>query len=247
MRLKELCKDEMPREKMMSKGPDALSNAELLAILLRIGMDGKNVIDVARELLQSGDGSIGAISRMSIESLCKTGGIGPSKAIAIMAAFEIGKRAAIENASMTTEQISSPHKAFQIMYPAMMNLDHEECWVLFLNKVNRLISKEKMTIGGMDSTVIDNRTIIRKAFEKRASAIILIHNHPSGSALPSSSDINQTSSLNKALKTCDLSLIDHIIIGKDEYYSFADEQMTKNFAGVKNKDKFVSDLETPDP
>lgn len=247
MRLKELCKDELPREKMLSKGADALSNAELLAILLRTGRNGKNVIDVARELLQSRDESIGAISRMSTESLCRISGIGTSKAIAISAAFEIGKRAAIENASATTEQISSPHRAFQIMYPTMMNLDHEECWVLFLNKVNSLISKEKMTTGGVDSTVIDNRIIIRKALEKKASAIILIHNHPSGSALPSRSDIAQTSSLHKALKTCDLSLIDHIIIGKDEYYSFADEQMTKNFAGVKNKDKFVSDLETPNP
>ena len=178
---------------------------------------------------------------MSIEQLCKIEGIGPSKAIAISAAFEMGKRAAIENAISSSEQISSPQKVFQILYPTLKNLDHEECWVLFLNKTNRLICKEKMTIGGMDSTIIDNRAIIRKALEKKAVAIILVHNHPSGSAQPSNADINQTSSLNKALKTCDLALIDHIIIGEDEYYSFADEQLTKkrtsgskNFAGVKN-------------
>ena len=111
------------------------------------------------------------------------------------------------------------------MLPVVRDLDHEECWVLFLNKANRLISKEMVSQGGLDSTVIDNRAIIRKALDKKASAIILVHNHPSGSALPSCADVTQTQALNKALKICDLSLLDHVIVARDAYYSFADEEL----------------------
>ena len=115
------------------------------------------------------------------------------------------------------------------MQPIIRHLDHEECWVLFLNRANRLISKEMVSSGGLDSTIIDNKVIIRKAMEKKASAIILVHNHPSGNALPSRADINQTQMLNKALKTCDLSLLDHVIVTRDSYYSFADEELIKKF------------------
>ena len=111
------------------------------------------------------------------------------------------------------------------MIPHMKHLDHEECWALFLNKANRLIHKEMISQGGIDSTVIDNRIIIRKALDRKATGIILVHNHPSGSALPSVEDIRQTQSLNKALKTCDLSLLDHVVIARDAFYSFADEQL----------------------
>ena len=243
MKLKDLCKDEMPREKMLSKGSEALSNSELLAILLRTGRNGKNVIDISRELLLSGDGSIAGLAQMSIDKLCEIDGIGPSKAVTICAVFEICKRLALENVNPDSVPISSPHRAFQVMHPIMANLDHEECWILFLSKTNRLIGKELISVGGMESTVIDNRPIIRKALEKKASGVILLHNHPSGSALPSHADITQTKMLNKALKTCDISLLDHIIICKNEYYSFADEQVIKNFDEAKNKDKFVSDIQ----
>ena len=113
------------------------------------------------------------------------------------------------------------------MLPITRDLDHEECWVIFLDKSNRMISKEMISKGGLDSTIIDNRIIIRKALDKKASAIILAHNHPSGSALPSRADITQTQALNKALKTCDLSLLDHVIIARNSYYSFADEKLTQ--------------------
>ena len=229
MRLKELCADEMPREKMLEKGAGALSNVELIAILLRTGRDGLNVIDLAREVLQNGDGTLAGIGEMSIDKLCLIDGIGKSKAITIAAAFELGRRASLQAASDSGGAISSPQKVFSIMQPVIRDLDHEECWVLFLNKANRLIGKEKISSGGLDSTVIDNRAIIRKAIDKKASAIILVHNHPSGSALPSRADINQTQALNKALKTCDLALTDHVIITRDAYYSFADEEMVEKF------------------
>ena len=225
MRLKEMCADEMPRERMLAKGAMALSNVELLAILLRTGRGGQNVIDMARELLQSGDGSLAGIAEMSIDRLKAISGIGPSKAVTIAAAFELGRRASLREALDSGGSLSSPHRVYEIMLPVVRDLDHEECWVLFLNKANRLISKEMVSQGGLDSTVIDNRAIIRKALDKKASAIILVHNHPSGSALPSRADITQTQALNKALKICDLSLLDHVIVARNAYYSFADEEL----------------------
>lgn len=228
MRLKEMCADEMPRERLLEKGAAALSNVELLAILLRTGRDGKNVIDMARELLQSGDGLLGGVAQMSVESLCRVSGIGPGKAVTLAAAFELGRRAASEKADDGC-QLSSPARVFSLMLPVMKNLDHEECWALLLNKANRLICREKISSGGMESTVIDSKSVIRKAIEKKASGVILVHNHPSGNALPSQADINQTRVLDKALKTCELSLLDHVIIGQNGYYSFADEEIVTKF------------------
>ena len=113
------------------------------------------------------------------------------------------------------------------MLPIFRHLDHEECWILHLNKSNRLTYKEMITCGGLDSTIIDNRIILRKAIERKSTGIILVHNHPSGSALPSTADITQTRSLHKALKTCDISLLDHVVIAQGNYYSFADEALTE--------------------
>lgn len=225
MRLKEMCTDEMPREKMLHKGAEALSNTDLLAILLRTGIGGKNVIDMSREILLSGDGTLSSLAEMSIDRLCKTCGVGPSKAITIAAAFELGRRVSLEKFSKETKPLCSPRAVFRLMNPIMKSLDHEECWILLLNKTNRLISKERMSSGGMDSTIIDSKSIIRRAIDKKASSVILIHNHPSGNALPSTSDITQTRSLSNALKMCDLSLTDHVIIARDSYYSFADEEL----------------------
>lgn len=222
-----MCRDEKPRERMLAKGAGALSDTELLAILLRTGRNGKNVIDMARELLLSGNGTLAGIADMSIERLKAISGIGPSKAVAIAAAFELGRRASLRAALDSSGALSSPQKVFNIMQPITRDLDHEECWALFLNKANRLIAKEMISRGGLDSTIIDNRMIIRKAIDKKAAAVILVHNHPSGSALPSRADIAQTQALNRALKTCDLSLLDHVIIARDSYYSFADERMVQ--------------------
>ena len=233
MRLKALCADEMPREKMLTKGSGALSNAELLAILLRVGRNGKNAIDVARELLLSGDGSIETLAGMSIERLCAITGIGPTKAVTIAAAFELGRRANTDSSQESAHTLNSPKAVFRLMRTQMRHLSHEECWILLLSKNNRLISKECVSVGGQDSTIIDNRIIIRKAIDRKAAGIILVHNHPSGNAIPSVPDIRQTESLNKALKTCDLSLLDHIIIAKDTYYTFADEELTET-----NKERF---------
>lgn len=225
MKLKDLCADEMPREKLVEKGPEALSNVELLAILLRTGRDGANAMDVAREMLVDNGGSLSDLAQLTVKEMCRTCGVGPGKAVAIAAAFELGRRMEVEGVSVTRFAISSPRAVFRMMLPLLRGLDHEQCWILHLNKANRLIHKEMVSSGGMDSTVIDNRVIVRKALEWKAAGLILVHNHPSGSALPSMADITQTQELNKALKTCGISLIDHVVIAPGGYYSFSDEQL----------------------
>lgn len=228
MRIKDLCEDERPREKMMHKGADALSNAELLAILLRTGTGKMNVIDVARELIRSGGDKLNGVAAMSADVLCSIKGIGISKAVTVAAAFELGRRCASEQITDTSSAVSSPKTVFRMMLPILRGLDHEECWVLFLNRANYVIAKEKMSSGGLDSTVLDCHSIARKAIEKKACGLIVVHNHPSGSALPGNADINSTKQLQKVLKTCGISLLDHVIIAEDSYYSFADETLEKS-------------------
>lgn len=226
MKLKELCIDERPREKMAVKGKESLSNAELIAILLRTGTGNMNVVDVARELLRKADGKLNGIAAMSTEKMCETEGIGPSKAMTLAAAFELGRRSSLEPIVSQRASISSPAAVFRLMLPLLRGLDHEECWVLFLNRANYIIGKEKMSSGGQDSTIIDTKSILRRAIDRKASGVILVHNHPSGNAMPGKADIMQTGILRNALKTCDLQLTDHVIIAEDSWYSFADETLS---------------------
>ena len=199
MKLKELNKQERPREKMMARGANALTDVELLAILLRTGTSTRNVVDVARELLRTADDRLGSVAAMSLDSLRQVVGIGPSKAVAVAAAFELGRRLALEVGMENVPRMDSPAKVYRVMLPLLRDLDHEECWVLFLNKSNGLISKERMTSGGQDFTVMDKRVVVRRAIEKKAASIILVHNHPSGNAMPSVEDINQTKDLHRAM------------------------------------------------
>lgn len=225
MRLKELCLDDRPREKMMEKGPSALSNAELLAIMIRTGTGKMNVVEVARTLLLKGEGRLNAIADMSLDKLCSVSGIGPGKAVTLAAAFELGRRCAVEKIIMDKVTVSSPRTVFRIMLPELRGLDHEECWVLFLNRANYVLGKERVSVGGLESTVVDVKMILRRAIERKASGVILVHNHPSGSAMPGQADIRQTGILKKALQTCEIQLIDHVVIAEDSWYSFADEQL----------------------
>ena len=210
---------------MQEKGPSALSNAELLAIMIRTGTGTMNVVDVARTLLQSAEGRLHSIAEMPLEKLCSVSGIGRSKAVTIAAAFELGRRCASELAVPDKVAVSSPKTVFQMMLPFLRGLDHEECWVIFLNRANYVLGKERMSVGGLESTVMDVKSILRRALEKKASGVILVHNHPSGNAMPGHADITQTGILKKALQTCEISLIDHVVIAEDSWYSFADEQL----------------------
>ena len=227
MKIKELFLDERPRERLLKKGAESLSNAELLAILLRTGTHDKNAVELARSLIGESEGHLGGLALMSIDKLLGMSGIGPTKAATLTAAFELGRRCAQENITIHKQAVCTPEVAYRIMIPHMRDLDHEECWVLYLNRSNHLIGKEMMTSGGLDSTIIDCKMIVRKALEKKASGLILAHNHPSGSALPGTADITQTMALKKALATCDISLLDPIVVARDSYYSFADEHLTE--------------------
>ena len=224
----ELCEDDRPREKMMRSGAVSLSNAELLAILLRTGTGKMNVLEVAREILREADGRLSEVAGMSVERLCHMDGIGPGKAVSVAAAFELGKRVAAEDGVEKMPQMDSPRRVYMNMLPQLRDIRHEECWVLFLNHANRLIGKEMVSKGGMDSTAVDKRVILRRVLERKASGIILVHNHPSGSPYPSVEDIRQTKELGKALASCDLHLVDHVIIAGRTYYSFSDERVEEN-------------------
>jgi DNA repair protein RadC len=227
MKLKELCADERPREKMLDKGSASLSNAELLAIMLRTGTEKLNALEIAQSMLKATEGRLEDLAGMSVENLCAFDGVGPSKAVTIAAAFELGRRHATEKASDNRLRLSSPKTVFRLMYPLLKDIGHEECWAIYTNKTNLLLGKDRLSSGGEDSTVIDNRMIIRRAIERKASGVILVHNHPSGHSFPSTEDINQTRTLQSALKTCGLALIDHVIIGNGNYYSFTDETLTE--------------------
>jgi DNA repair protein RadC len=228
MKMKELCEDDRPREKMVRSGATVLSNAELLAVLLRTGTGKMNALEVAREVLRAADGRLGAVAGMSVERLCHVDGIGPGKAVTVAAAFELGKRVAAEDGVGKMPQMDSPRRVYMNMLPQLRDIRHEECWILFLNHANRLIGKEMVSRGGMDSTSVDKRVILRRALDRKASGIILVHNHPSGNPYPSAEDIRQTRELGKALSSCDLHLVDHVIVAGRSYYSFSDERVEEN-------------------
>ena len=225
MKIKDLFHDERPRERLLNHGAGSLSDVELLAVLLRTGTKQLNAVELARTLLESSEGRIEGLASMSVDNLLQLNGMGPAKVAAIAAGFELGRRCAVSNVNTKRKSIASPANVYRLMIPYMKTLDHEECWVLYLNRANHLIGKEMMSSGGMESTVIDCKSIVRKALQKKASGLILVHNHPSGNPLPGTADIEQTRILKRALAACDISLIDHVVIGNDSFYSFADEEV----------------------
>ena len=220
--IKEWQEEERPREKLMSKGAGALDDSELLAIILGSGTKGQTAVDVAKRLLASGKNSYRELSKLTCEKLTEMNGIGPTKAVIIAALFEIAKRySTAENMLLT--QIHSSSGAAGLISPILRDLSHEECWVMYLNRANKLISKERLSIGGVSATVVDVKIIIKTALEKLASSLILVHNHPSGNSKPGENDKVQTKILKEAAALFDISLLDHLIIAGDEYFSFADD------------------------
>jgi len=217
--------DERPREKLIKNGPAYLSDSELLAILLRSGDADKSAVDLSRELLMMAGHSFRGLNTLSLEEMRLIPGIGPAKATSIKAALEMASRMAGE-AVQEKPHIRSSSEAARILSPILKDLTHEECWAVFLNRDCRILGKEKMSSGGISSTVFDSRIIIKKALEKLASAIILFHNHPSGNPYPGEADIRNTKALKEAAALFDISLTDHIIIAGERYYSFSDEAVS---------------------
>lgn len=225
MRIRDLCAEERPREKMIIRGAASLSNAELLAILLRTGTGKHNVLEVAHTILARVDGELDVLAGMSVDVLCETEGVGTGKAVSLVAAFELGRRWFSEGGTTKRRKITGPEDVFRMMYPLLRDLESEECWMIYLNNANVCLGKERLSTGGTDSTVLDSKIVLRKACEKKASGIILVHNHPSGNAYPSPADIARTRAIKNALKACEMSLIDHVVVGSSNYYSFADERL----------------------
>ncbi len=214
--------EERPREKFLSKGGENLSNAELIAILLRTGNRSDNAIELARKILHKANNSLHELKAFAFEDYRIFNGVGAGKALPIMAAFELSRRLESEGRPQLAAIYSSKHAADEIM-PLLKDLVHEECWVMYLNTANKLIAKERITTGGINSTVVDVKIILKKAMSRLATAIILVHNHPSGSPRPGEQDRLQTKRLKKAAETCEIELMDHIIIAGEKYFSFLDE------------------------
>jgi DNA repair protein RadC len=222
--IKEWAEEDRPREKLMLKGRSSLSNAELIAILLGSGSRKETAVDLAKRILESATNNLSELSRRSVHDLCKINGIGNAKAVSIIAAMELGNRKRSEHA-IKKEKISSSKDIFEIMGSLLSEATYEEFWIVLLNRANRLIRKMCISEGGMAGTVADPKKIFKLALENNAASMILCHNHPSGNHKPSEADIRLTGRMVKAGKLLELPVLDHVIIGQDQYYSFADEGM----------------------
>ena len=219
--IKEWAPDDQPREKMIAKGKASLSNAELLAILLRIGKEGMSAVDVARALLDSVDNDLIALSNLTIDDLIQHDGIGEAKAIAIMAALELGKRRRAAEASLPTE-VKDSKDAFERFLPYIDDMRQEHFLVMYLNQRNHALKVECVSNGGTTHVIADPKIIFKKALTLDATCLILGHNHPSGNPKPSEDDRLLTKKLVAAGKLLDIFVKDHVIIGNERYYSFLD-------------------------
>ena len=214
--------EDRPREKMMLHGVSALSNAELLAILIGSGNTEDSAVELMRKILADYRNSLSGLGKASIDELCRYKGIGPAKAITILAASELGKRRKEEGAEERPAILSSKD-VYECLYPLMCDLSTEECWVLLLNQASKVIDKVKISTGGLAATAVDVRCILREALLKRAPAIALCHNHPSGSIRPSREDDRLTEQLFRACQTMNIRLVDHVILTDGRFYSYLDE------------------------
>ena len=222
--VKNWAEEDRPREKLMMKGALALSDSELLAILIGSGTREKSAVQVCQDILGKAENDLNKLARFGVNDLTKIKGIGPAKAITIVAALELGRRR--KNSEVKEiKKITSSRDAYHILYPYLSDLNHEETWALLMNRSNQVISKMLVSKGGISSTVVDVRLILREALNVYASAIILGHNHPTNNLMPSEQDLRITTKLKDAAKLMDINLLDHLIICGEKYYSFADENV----------------------
>ncbi len=220
--IKHWAKDERPREKLLKHGTPALSTNELFAILLRSGQEEESALDLARRILSDCNNDLNLLARMDTRDLMnRYKGIGIAKAASIIAAIEIGRRRKLETARISP-MIKSSVDVYHYMAPLIADLDHEEFWAIYLNNSNYIKGSERLSIGGMSGTVVDLRILFRKALDMKANAIIIAHNHPSGSLTPSRHDKSITEKIREAGMLLDIILHDHLIIGSDSYFSFVD-------------------------
>lgn len=222
LNINQWAKEDRPCEKMMLHGPGALSNAELLAILIGSGNTEDSAVELMRKVLDDCRNSLSELGKRSVDDLCAYKGIGPAKAITILAASELGKRRKDEGSSERL-RVRCSQDIFLYFHPLMCDLPVEECWVMLLNQASRLIDALRISQGGLASTQVDVRCILREALLKRATALVLCHNHPSGNTRPSTDDDRLTQALSQAAKVMNIRMLDHLIVSDGGYYSYADE------------------------
>lgn len=214
--------DDRPREKLIVKGRNTLSDTELIAILIGSGNREENAVDLSKRILNSVDGNINKLAKLSLKDLMTFKGIGEAKAIAIITALELGKRRQLEVA-LKFPKITCSKDVNNLINPIIGDLGHEEFWVLFLNNSNKILAKSQISKGGLTSTLVDVRVLFKQAVELAAVGIIVCHNHPSGKLIPSTADKQLTQKIKEAGQTLDIKLLDHLIITEKAYFSFADE------------------------
>lgn len=221
MQIKNSILSEGPREKLYQHGVHTLTNSELIAIILGTGTREKNVLELSQELLNFSGGSLVKLQSLSVKDLSKIKGIGKAKATSLAVAFELAKRQRLEKQMFKT--LSSSKDVFEFASSLLYQNKVEEFWVIFLNRSNRVIGQSQISKGGMSATVVDIRIVAQQALENGTSGVILFHNHPSGNAQPSSQDLQLTTKIIQGLKLLDISVLDHLILAGNRYYSFADE------------------------
>jgi len=221
LKIKDWALEDRPREKLLYKGISSLSDAELLAILIGSGSNDKSAVDLAREILSIASNNLHRLGKLDIHDLVRLKGIGTAKAINIMAALELGRRRKSAEI-IEAAKIRSSNDVYTIFNPLLGDLTHEEFWLLYLNRSNKILSRHKLSQGGVSGTITDVRLIIKKALELLASSIIICHNHPSGNLDPSEADNRITQKIKEAAACFDINLLDHVIVTDNGYYSYAD-------------------------
>jgi DNA repair protein RadC len=222
LNIKSWAPEDRPREKLILKGKSALSDAELIAILLGTGTASLSAVDVAKNVMQAVGNDLNELARLTVKDLVKIKGIGQAKAITIVSALELGRRRK-ETASEEKPRITSSNDIYDLLKPDLLDLPHEEFWVVLLNRANRVIRKYQVSSGGVAGTVADPKIIFKVALEELASGLILAHNHPSGNLNASQADIDLTRKMKEAGKMLEIQVLDHVIIAGRGYMSFADE------------------------
>jgi DNA repair protein RadC len=216
--------DDKPREKLVQKGRSVLSDAELIAILIGSGSRAESAVELSKRILASVDNNLNELGRLSIKQLMTFKGIGEAKAVSIAAALEVGRRRRGEDAAKI-DKIGSSQDVYHLLQPILGDLEHEEFWILFLNNSNKVLHKSQLSKGGITGTLVDVRLVMKQTIELGAVAIILAHNHPSGTLRPSAADKQITQKIKTASETLDVKVLDHLIITQKSYYSFADEKI----------------------
>jgi DNA repair protein RadC len=222
--IKSWAEEDRPREKLIDKGRHTLTEAELIAILIGSGNRNETAVELSKRILASVGNNLSELGKLSVRDLCNFKGMGDAKAVSIIAALELGRRRK-ETETIKKEKIVTSKDVYDIMRAPMLDLPHEEFWLLILNRSNSLLKKELISRGGIAGTVVDTKIIFKTAISHYASSIIVCHNHPSGNTKPSEADIKITKNIQEAGKIMDIPLLDHLIITEESFYSFADEGM----------------------